>query len=48
MTANDDWLGLSIPGALPVGVTRLRMARQRFSMTFEILRLQGGAFKYDE
>lgn len=32
------WLGLSVPGALPVGVTRFKMERQRFSMTFEALR----------
>ncbi len=38
LTAEGDWLGLSVPGALPVGVTRLNMHRQRFSMTFQILR----------
>ncbi len=38
LTAEGDWLGLSVPGALPVGVMRLNMHRQRFSMTFQILR----------
>ncbi|MBI4379402.1 MAG: hypothetical protein HY578_09930 [Nitrospinae bacterium] len=32
------WLGVSIPGALPVGVTRLKMQNQKFSMTFQVLR----------
>lgn len=32
------WLGLSIPGPVPVGVTRLTMDRRRFSISFEILR----------
>jgi hypothetical protein len=32
------WVGFTIPGALPVGVTRLAMARQRFSLAFEVLR----------
>lgn len=35
---DTGWLGLSVPGALPVGVTRLKMERQRFSMTFQALR----------
>ncbi len=34
----ENWLGLSIPGPLPVGVTRLTMAQRRFTMTFEALR----------
>jgi hypothetical protein len=32
------WLGLSLPGPLPVGVTRLAMKDRRFSMGFEALR----------
>lgn len=32
------WLGLSLPGPLPVGVTRLAMKDRRFSMGFEELR----------
>ncbi len=37
-TSQDDWVGLCIPGPLPVGVTRLKMEQQRFSMTFQVLR----------
>jgi len=38
LTNDEDWLGLSVPGPLPVGVARLKMQRQRFSMTFQVLR----------
>lgn len=34
----SGWIGFTIPGALPVGVTRLTMERRRFSLTFEVLR----------
>jgi len=37
LTDDGDWLGLSVPGALPVGVTRLKMAQQQFSMTFQVV-----------
>ena len=37
-TEQGDWLGLCVPGPLPVGVTRLRMQQQHFSMTFQVLR----------
>jgi hypothetical protein len=32
------WLGLSIPGPLPVGVTRLKMCDRKLSITFQVLR----------
>ena len=32
------WLGLSIPGPIPVGVTRFTMDRRALSVTFEVLR----------
>ena len=32
------WIGLSLPGALPVGVTRARCARREWSLSFEALR----------
>jgi hypothetical protein len=32
------WLGLSVPGPLPVGVTRLKMQDKQFSMAFQTLR----------
>ena len=35
---SGKWLGLSVPGPLPVCFTRFRMERGRFSMPFEILR----------
>ncbi len=37
LTDDGDWLGLSVPGALPLGVTRLRMEAQQFSMTFQVV-----------
>jgi len=42
---DDRWLGFSIPGALPVGVTRLSMKDRRFSLHFDALRpaCRGGA-----
>lgn len=39
--AEDGWLGFSIPGPLPVGVTRLKMNRQKFSLTFQVLHPAG-------
>ena len=38
MQAPSGWLGLSVPGPLPVGFTRFRMQRRKFCMPFEILR----------
>ena len=35
---SDGWLGLSIPGPVPVGVTRFTMDRRCFSVTFQVLR----------
>jgi len=35
---NGEWMGLSIPGPLSVGVTRLTMKREKFNITFEELR----------
>lgn len=35
---SGGWLGFSIPGALPVGVTRLTMHKEVFSLDFEVLR----------
>ena len=32
------WIGLAMPGALPVGVTRGRMTRRRWALSFEALR----------
>ena len=32
------WIGLSLPGALPVGVTRARMEKRKWSLSFEALR----------
>ena len=32
------WLGFAIPGALPVGVTRLKMYQETFTLRFEVLR----------
>ena len=34
----DRWLGVSIPGPWGVGVTRLVMERERFSLRFEVMR----------
>lgn len=38
LQSDAGWLGLSIPGPLPVGVTRFSMSRQRYTMSFEMLR----------
>ncbi len=38
LKTETDWLGLSIPGPLPVGVTRFTVHRTRFSITFQVLR----------
>ena len=37
-TLKGGWVGLAVPGPLPVGVTRFTMDRRKFSMDFEVLR----------
>jgi hypothetical protein len=34
----DRWLGVSMPGPWPIGVTRLRMHKARFSLGFDVYR----------
>jgi len=36
-----DWFGVTIPGPLPVGVTRLKMCEEKFSLTFQVLHPRG-------
>ena len=38
LKSNLGWIGLSIPGALPVGVIRAQVRKTRWSLTFEALR----------
>ncbi|MFH0963347.1 MAG: hypothetical protein V2A58_04975 [Planctomycetota bacterium] len=38
LRSEAGWVGLSLPGALPVGVTRARMEGRRWSLSFEALR----------
>ncbi len=38
LQTNAGWVGFSLPGALPVGLVRLSMERQRLSVNFDALR----------
>jgi hypothetical protein len=34
----DHWLGISVPGPWPVGVTRLKMHKARFELSYDVIR----------
>lgn len=38
LQTNPGWMGLSLPGAWPVGITRLKMSDERFAIHFEAVR----------